>query len=99
MVLRQPGVAAQTQPRDEHKSGPTAGATRSTALLAGVEISKALAASGDPADRQLSRRIGEFPLQADVGQAVRRHRAGKGVAPELRQLPAVQPDRRPEPGR
>ena len=54
LALRLPGVAAQTQPRGEHKTGATAGATRSTTLLAWVEISKALAASGDPADRQLS---------------------------------------------
>jgi hypothetical protein len=105
---RQPGVAARTRPRGEHKTGATARATRGSALQAWAEISKALAASGDPADRQLSRSIGEYLLRTDVGQAVRRHRAsqqrqpelpGMGMAPDRNPKPPVQPDRGPEPGR
>lgn len=96
---RQPGVAARTHPRGDHKTGVTARATRGTALEAWAEISKALAASGDPADHQLSRSIGEYLLQSDVGQAVRRRQAGLGLGPEPNLAPAIEPEHGPLPSR
>lgn len=96
---RQPGVAARTNPRGEHKTGATARATRSTALQAWAEIGRALAASSDPADRELGRGIRDYLLQSDVGQAMRRHRVGLGAALEHDQVQADLPQRGPVPGR
>lgn len=51
--------------------------TRSGALQAWAEITKALAASPDPADRKLSKSIVDFVVQTEVAQAVQRMRAGQ----------------------
>lgn len=60
---RQPGAAARIgKKRSEYKSGPAARATRSDALQAWAEITKALAASPDPADRKLSKSIVDFMM-------------------------------------
>lgn len=70
---RQPGAAARTgKQRGVHKTGPAARATRSSALKGWAEITKALAASPDPADRKLSKRIVAFVMQTEVAQAVQR---------------------------
>ena len=83
---RQPGAAARTsKTRSEHKSGPAFRATRSSALQAWAEITKALAASPDPADRKLSKSIVDFVMQTDVARAVQRHRAAQRQA----ELPGV----------
>ena len=58
-------------------SGPSARATRSGALKAWAEITKALAASPDPADRGLSKSIVAFVMQTEVAQAVQRMRAAR----------------------
>ena len=60
--------------RSEYKSGPTFRATRAGAMRAWSEISKALAASPEPADRKLSKTIVEFTMQTDVARAAQRHR-------------------------
>jgi len=65
---RRPGTAAGVVRRPEHQSGATFRAMR-----AWSEISKALAASPEPADRQLSKVIVDFAMQTDVARAVRRH--------------------------
>ena len=68
---RQPGAWGRTsKKRGEHKSGPAFRATRSGALQAWAEITKALAASPDPADRKLSKGIVDFMMQTDVAHAV-----------------------------
>lgn len=76
-----------------------------TALKAWAEISNALAASSEPSDRQLSRSIGRFLAQTDLGREVRRkgtqtqRQAGlPGMAVEhgSTAVPAVQPDRGPD---
>lgn len=73
---RQPGAAARTgKKRGEHKSGPAFRATRSGAMQAWAEITKALAASPDPADRKLSKNIVDFVMQTEVARAVQLHRA------------------------
>ena len=73
---RQPGAAVRTgKKRSEHKSGLAFRATRSGALQAWAEITKALAASPDPADRKLSKNIVDFVMQTEVAQTVQRHRA------------------------
>ncbi len=78
---RQPGAAARTgKKRSENKSGPAFRATRSGALQAWAEITKALAASLDPADRKLSKSIVDFVMQTDVARAVQRHRAAQRQA-------------------
>lgn len=75
---RQPGAAVRSgKKRGEHKSGPAARATRSSALTAWAEITKALAASPDPADRKLSKSIVAFVMQTEVAQAVQRNRAAQ----------------------
>jgi hypothetical protein len=72
---RQPGAAVRSgKNRGEHKSGPAARATRSSALKAWAESTKALAASPDPADRKLSKSIVAFVMQTEVAQAVQRMR-------------------------
>ena len=87
---RQPGAAARTgKKRSEHKSGAAFRATRSGALQAWAEITKALAASPEPADRKLSKSIVEFVMQTDVARAVQRHRA----APRQAELPGMNMDR------
>lgn len=87
---RQPSVAARTgKQRSEHKSGPAFRATRSGALQAWAEITKALAASPDPADRKLSTSIVDFVMQTDVARAVQRHRAAQRQA----ELPGMNVDR------
>ena len=87
---RQPGAAARTgKQRSEHKSGPAFRATRSGALQAWAEITKALAASPDPADRKLSTSIVDFVMQTDVARAVQRHRAAQRQA----ELPGMNVDR------
>lgn len=78
---RQPGASARANKRrGEHKSGPAFRATRSSALQAWAEITKALAASPDPADRQLSKSIVDFVMQTDDARAVQRHRAAQRQA-------------------
>jgi len=80
---RQPGTQPRTgQKRGEHKSGPAFRATRSGALQAWAEITKALAASTDPADRTLSKSIVDLVMQTEVARAVQRHRAAQRQ-PEL----------------
>jgi len=87
---RQPGAAARmSKKRREHKSGPAARATRSGALKAWAEITKALAASPDPADRKLSKSIVAFVMQTEVAQAVQRMRA----AQRQTELPGMGMDR------
>ena len=87
---RQPGAAARTgKKRSEHKSGPAFRATRSSALQAWAEITKALAASPDPADRKLSKSIVDFMMQTDVARALQRHRAAQRQA----ELPGMSMDR------
>jgi hypothetical protein len=87
---RQPGAAARTgKQRGEHKTGPAARATRSGALKAWAEITKALAASPDPADRKLSKSIVAFVMQTEVAQAVQRMRA----AQRQTELPGMSMDR------
>ena len=88
--------------RSEHKSGPAFRATRSGALQAWAEITKALAASPDPADRKLCKNIVGFVMQTEVAQTVQRHHAaqrqtelpGMGRPPERTAQPL-----RPEPSR
>jgi hypothetical protein len=79
---RQPGAAARTtgKKRSEHKSGPAFRGTRSGALQAWAEVTKALAASPDPADRKLSKSIVDFVMQTEVARAVQRHRAAQRQA-------------------
>lgn len=87
---RQPGAAARTgKKRGEHKTGPAARATRSGALKAWAEITKALAASPDPADRKLSKSIVAFVMQTEVAQAVQRMRN----AQRQTELPGMTMDR------
>jgi Relaxase/Mobilisation nuclease domain len=87
---RQPGATARIgKKRGEHKSGPAARATRSGALKAWAEITKALAASPDPADRKLSKGIVAFVMQTEVAQAVQRMRA----AQRQTELPGMSMDR------
>ena len=87
---RRPGAAARTaKKRSEYKSGRAAKATRSGALQAWAEITKALAASPDPADRKLSKSIVDFMMQTDVARAVQRHRAAQRQA----ELPGLTMDR------
>jgi len=87
---RQPGAAARTgKKRGEHKTGPAARATRSGALKAWAEITKALAASPDPADRKLSKSIVAFVMQTEVAQALQRMRA----AQRQTELPGMGMDR------
>ena len=81
---RQPGAAAHLGRRGEHKSGQAFRATRSSAMHAWAEISKALAASPDSADRKLSKSIVDFVMQTGVARAVQRHRAAQRQA----ELPA-----------
>jgi hypothetical protein len=71
-------------------------------MQAWSEISKALAASPEPADRQLSKSIVDFVMQTEVARAVQRHRAAQRQA-ELQGM-AMDPGRearpaRPEPNR
>jgi hypothetical protein len=87
---RQPGAAERTgKKRGVHKTGPAARATRSGALKAWAEITKALAASPDPADRKLSMSIVAFMMQTEVAQAVQRMRA----AQRQTELPGMSMDR------
>ena len=87
---RQPDAAARIgKKRSEQKSGPAFRATRSGALQAWAEITKALAASPDPADRKLSKSIVDFVMQTDVARAVQRHRAAQRQA----ELPGMVMDR------
>ena len=87
---RQPGVAARaSKKRSEHKSGPAFRATRSGAMQAWAEITKALAASPDPADRKLSKSIVDFAMQTEVAKAVQRMRA----AQRQTELPGITLDR------
>lgn len=87
---RQPGAATRTgKNRGEHKTGPAARATRSGALRAWAEITKALAASPGPADRKLSKSIIAFVMQTEVAQAVQRNRA----AQRQPELPGMNSDR------
>jgi len=77
---RQPGVQPRInsrtgKKRGAHKSGAAARATRSGALQAWSEITKALAASPTPTDRKLAKNIVDFVMQTDVARAVRHHRA------------------------
>jgi len=75
---RQPRAGARTgKKRSEHKPGPAFRATPSGALQAWAEITKALAASPDPADRKLSKNIVDFGMQTAVAQTVQRHRAAQ----------------------
>ena len=50
---------------------------RARALKAWAEITKALAASPDPAERKLSKSIVAFVMQTEVAQAVQRMRAAQ----------------------
>ncbi len=77
---RQQGAAAHPSKRGEHKSGLAFRATRSSAMQARAEITKALAASPDPADRKLSKSIVDFVMQTEVARAVQRHRAAQRQA-------------------
>lgn len=75
---RQPAAAARSsKKRGERKSGPAFRATRSSALQAWAEITKALAASPDPADRKLSKSIVDFVMQTEVAKTVQRMRAAQ----------------------
>ena len=97
---RQPGAATHPGRRSEHKSGPTFRATRAGAMRAWSEISKALAASPEPADRRLSKTIVDFAMQTDVARAAQRHRNERGQAelPGMAVGPGQRPRRvRPEP--
>lgn len=71
-------------------------------MQAWAEITKALAASPDPADRKLGKNIVDFVMQTDVAQAVQRHRATQrqNELPGMRRAPerTAQP-LRPEPNR
>ncbi len=97
------GATARTgKKRGEHKSRSAFRATRSGAMRAWAEITKALAASPDPSDRKLSRSIVDFVMQTEVARAVQRHRAAQRQA----ELPGMtrEPSRtvqqvRPEPSR
>jgi len=100
---RQPGAAVRVgNKRSEHKSGPAFRATRSGAMQAWAEITKALAASPDPADRKLGKSIVDFVMQTEVARAVQRHRAAQRQA-ELSGMAMTQrhstPPVRPEPNR
>jgi len=87
---RQPGAAERTgKKRSEHKTGPAVRATRSGALKAWAEITKALAASPDLADRKLSKSIVAFVMQTEVAQAVQRMRN----AQRQTELPGMSMDR------
>jgi hypothetical protein len=87
---RQPGADARIgRKRSEHKSGPAARAARSGALKAWAEITKALAASPDAADRKLSKSIVAFVMQTEVAQAVQRMRN----AQRQTELPGMSMDR------
>jgi len=77
---RQPGAAAHPGKRGEHKSGLAFRATRSSAMQAWAEITKALAASPAPADRKLSKRIVDFVMQTEVARVVQGHRAAQRQA-------------------
>ena len=100
---RQPGAAVRTgKKRSEHKSGLAFRATRSGALQAWAEITKALAASPDPADRKLSKNIVDFVMQTEVAQTVQRHRAAlrQTELPGMRRpLERTAQPLRPEPNR
>ena len=87
---RQPGAATRTgKKRSEHKSGSAFRATRSGALQAWAEITKALAASPDPADRKLSKSIVDFVMQTEVAKTVQR----MGAAQRQAELPGMTSDR------
>jgi hypothetical protein len=87
---RTPSAATRIgKQRGAHKSGPAFRATRSGALKAWAEITKALAASPDPADRKLSKSIVDFVVQTDIARAVQRHRAAQRQA----ELPGMNMDR------
>lgn len=87
---RQPGAAERTRKkRSEYKSGLAARATRSGALKAWAEITKALAASPDPADRRLGKSIVAFVMQTEVAQAMHRMRD----AQRQTELPGMSMDR------
>jgi hypothetical protein len=87
---RQPGAAARTgKQRGEHKSGKAFRATRAGALQAWAGITKALAASPDPADRKLSKSIVDFVMQTEVARAVQRTR----TAQRQTELPGMNVDR------
>jgi len=58
-------------------------------LQAWAAITKALAASPDPADRKLGKSIVDFVMQTEVAQAVQRHRAPQRQA----ELPGMTMDR------
>ena len=77
---RQPGAAAHPGRRSEHKLGPTFRATRAGPMRTWSEISKALAASPEPADRQLSQAIVDFAMQTELARAAQRHRDERGQA-------------------
>jgi hypothetical protein len=95
----QPGAPARTgKMRSEHKSKPAFRVTRSEALQAWSEITKALAASPDPVDRKLSRSIVDFVMQTDVARAVQRHRAAQRQA-ELPGMSRAAQRVSPEPSR
>jgi len=98
---RQPGAATRIgNNRSDHKSGPAFRATRSSAMQAWSAITKALAASPDPADRKLSKSIVDFVMQTEVARAVQRHRAAQRQA-DLPGMAMTQgqgtPQVRPEP--
>jgi hypothetical protein len=104
---RQPGVQPRInsrtgKKRGAHKSGAAARATRSGALQAWSEITKALAASPDPTDRKLAKNIVDFVVQTDVARAVQHHRAMQQQS-ELPGMPRTQEQgtqrARPEPDR
>jgi hypothetical protein len=87
---RQPGAAERTRKkRGEYKSGPAARATRSGALKACAEITKALASSPDPADGKLSKSIVAFVMKTEVAQSVQHMRA----AQRQTELPGMSMDR------
>ena len=71
-------------------------------MQAWAEITKALAASPDPADRKLSKSIVDFVMQTEVARAVQRHRAAQRQAelPGMAMTPGQGTSRvRPEPNR
>ncbi len=63
---RQPGVAARPGKRGGQKSDPAFRATPPGAMQAWAVVTKALAASPDPADRKLSSSIVDFGMQTQV---------------------------------
>lgn len=87
---RQSGAAARIgKKRSEQKCGQAFRATRSGAMQAWAEITRALAASPDVADRQLGKSIVDFVMQTEVVQAVQRTRTAQRQA----QLPGMTVDR------